>query len=119
MVVLGLAVGCGDGSPTAPTPVAPTAPTTPDVFTLSGQVTDRNGSRVSEVIVRGEVDVAILAAVFDGVITGVAGTVATIDMAGWRLYGGPIQPVVPFKERHPVVVLSFHVQARRKAIRVP
>ena len=46
---------------------------------------------------------AILAAVFDGVITGVAGTVATIDMAGWRLYGGPIQPVVPFKERHPAL----------------
>ena len=50
-----------------------------------------------------DIDVEILAAVFGGVITGVAGTVATIGMAGWRLYGGPIQPVVPFKERNPAL----------------
>ena len=44
--VLLLAVGCGDGYPTAPTPAVdptpqPQPPTT--VFTLSGQVTDHEG----------------------------------------------------------------------------
>ena len=50
-----------------------------------------------------DVDVVILGAVLGGVITGVAGTVATIGTAGWRLHGGPIQPFVPFKERNPAL----------------
>ena len=36
-----------------------------------------------------DLDVEILAAVVGGVITGVVGTVATIDTAGWRLHGFP------------------------------
>ena len=79
--VLLLAVGCGDGYPTAPTPAVdptpqPQPPTT--VFTLSGQVTDHEGRGVSGATVR------VLDGPHEGasVKTGANGRYALPDLTG-------------------------------------
>ena len=81
--VLLLAVGCGDGSPTAPTSVVdptpqPQPPTPPTVFTLSGQVTDHKGRRVNGATVR------VLDGPHEGasVKTGANGRYALPDLTG-------------------------------------
>ena len=51
----------------------------------------------------GDVDAAILGSFVAGAATGVVATITAADAAGWRLYSGPIQPFVPFKERSPAL----------------
>ena len=77
--VLLLAVGCGDGYPTAPTPAVDPTPQPPTtVFTLSGQVTDHEGRGVSGATVR------VLDGPHEGasVKTGAYGRYALPDLTG-------------------------------------
>ena len=78
-VGLVLAVGCGDGGPTAPTSTRhPTVTASATVFTLSGQVTDHKGRRVNGATVR------ILDGPHEGasVKTGANGRYALPDLTG-------------------------------------
>ena len=72
-----------------------------DIFTIRDAV----GAVIlrCEPLCPGDVDAAILGSFVAGAATGVVATITTADAAGWRLYSGPIQPFVPFKERSPAL----------------